>query len=149
MSYKKIKRNPKEMSPVSPVMFHLLLSLGDRKLPGRGLKKAIEKQTGGEMRLGPSTLYGTLRRMVIAGLVEEFDQSLDQFHDKRRFFKITDFALRVLKAEEGRLREMLQYVSAAQIKKTLWQTWSVIETQDDYQFPEEVSILPTNPASSA
>ena len=57
--------------PLTPAVFHILLALADADRHGYGIAKEVAARTDDQMRLGPGTLYGTLTRMVEAGLVEE------------------------------------------------------------------------------
>lgn len=112
---RRIEDNPEDMPPLSPIMLQLLIVLSERgELHGYSLKKFVEKRTDGRIKLGPSTLYGTLLRMSDAGLIEETEERLDEYNEKRRFFKITEFGLRVFHAESNRLQEMAQLVFATE-----------------------------------
>jgi DNA-binding PadR family transcriptional regulator len=63
-------RNPARLLPLSPQVLHILLALADGERHGYGIMQEVETRTGGEVRLGPGTLYGAIRRCV-NGLIEE------------------------------------------------------------------------------
>jgi DNA-binding PadR family transcriptional regulator len=44
----------------------------------------VHRPTGGEMKLGPGTLYRSIQRMVVDGLIEELDIALDSEADENR-----------------------------------------------------------------
>lgn len=78
--------------------------------------KQVEKDSQGKVTMGPGTLYGSLKRMLEAGLVEEsapqFDPAMD---DKRRiYYKITGLGKNALTEELARYRHLL---SVAEEKK--------------------------------
>ena len=59
-----VARNPEELLPLTPALFHILLSLADRELHGYDIMREVDERTGGKMRLGPGTLYGSIKRML-------------------------------------------------------------------------------------
>ena len=91
--------------PLSPQVFHILLSLSDEERHGYGIILDVERETEGAVRLGPGTLYGALKRMVEAGWVEETarrpDPELDD--ERRRYYRLTPAGRRILGADAARL----------------------------------------------
>ncbi|MBV9453050.1 MAG: helix-turn-helix transcriptional regulator [Rubrobacter sp.] len=65
----------------------------------------VEARTEGQVRLGPGTLYGSIKRMLTDELIEESDERPDPEIDdqRRRYYRITDFGRRVAGAEAERL----------------------------------------------
>jgi DNA-binding PadR family transcriptional regulator len=112
--------NPKaeDWLPLTPAMFHILLALADRERHGYHIMQEVDKRTDGNVKLGPGTLYGSLKRMVNDGLVEELDERPDPELDdqRRRYYRLTDFGFRVAKAEAKRLENL---VKSARVKKLL------------------------------
>jgi DNA-binding PadR family transcriptional regulator len=111
-------RDPRGLLPLTPAVLHILLSLADGERHGYGIMREVERRTGGEMRLGPGTLYGSIKRMLGDGLIEESDERPDPELDdsRRRYYRITDFGRRVAGAEAARLESL---VSSARDKKLL------------------------------
>lgn len=105
-------------TPLTPAVFHILLALADQERHGYGIMQEVEVITHRQVRMGPGTLYGTIKRMLKAGLIEESgerpDPSLDD--ERRRYYRLTDLGRRVLAAEVQRLSIL---VSAAQAKQVL------------------------------
>ena len=66
-------KNPPELLPLTPPVFHILLALADEERHGYGIMLDVARQTNNALKLGPGTLYGCLKRMLAAGLVEESD----------------------------------------------------------------------------
>ena len=96
---------PDELLPLTPPVFHLLVALSDGERHGYALMRQVAADTDGALQLGPGTLYGCLQRMLAAGLIAESDQRSDpQLDDeRRRYYRITDFGMRVVTAEAKRL----------------------------------------------
>lgn len=87
--------------PLTPAVFHILLSLADADRHGYGIAQEVERTTHGDVRLGPGTLYGTLDRMARAGLVAETGE---RARDSRRvYFRLTPLGVEVARAEAARL----------------------------------------------
>ena len=104
--------------PLTPAVLHILLSLADQDRHGLGVMSEVEARTDGKVKLGPGTLYGTIKRMVSSGLIVESDERPDPDDDdtRRRYYTMTPLGRRVLRMEAERLQ---QVVSAARDKKVL------------------------------
>lgn len=91
--------------PLSPAVFHVLLALADEERHGYAIMKEVEQRTGGRVRMGPGTLYGTIKRLLRAGLIEELDERPDPAIDdeRRRYYRLTDLGRVVAGAEARRL----------------------------------------------
>jgi len=90
---------------LSPAVFHILAALATAERHGYGIMREVEADTGGALKLGPGTLYGCLKRMLDAGLVEACDERPDPRLDdeRRRYYRATDLGLGVVRAEAARL----------------------------------------------
>jgi DNA-binding PadR family transcriptional regulator len=111
-------RAPGDLLPLTPAVLHILLALADEERHGYGIMKEVEARTGGEVRLGPGTLYGSIKRMLSAGLIEESEERPDAELDdqRRRYYRMTDFGRRVAGVEAERLQAL---IDAARAKKLL------------------------------
>ncbi len=109
-------RDPGSLLPLTPAVLNILLALADGERHGYGIMREVEGRTGGETRLGPGTLYGSIKRMLADGLIEESDERPDPALDdqRRRYYRITDFGRRVAGVEAERLSGL---VSTAREKK--------------------------------
>jgi DNA-binding PadR family transcriptional regulator len=86
-------RDPRDLLPLTPAVLHVLLALADDERHGYGIMKEVEALTGGETRLGPGTLYGSIKRKLADGLIEESEERPDPELDdgRRRYYRITEF----------------------------------------------------------
>jgi DNA-binding PadR family transcriptional regulator len=109
---------PHDLLPLTPPVFHILLALADEERHGYGIMQEVARQTGDALQLGPGTLYGCLKRMLAAGLVEESEERPDPALDdeRRRYYRMTSLGQRVARAEAQRLASA---VSAARSKRLL------------------------------
>src|SRR3954454_22335852 len=98
-------KSPPEILPLTPPVFHILLALADEERHGYGIMQDVARQTNGSLQLGPGTLYGCLKRMLAAGLVEESGERPDPAMDdeRRRYYRMTPLGMRVVRAETERL----------------------------------------------
>ena len=79
------------IQPLTPAVFHILLALSNGERHGYGIMKQVEVDSQGKVAMGPGTLYGSLKRMLDAGLVRESDKRVDsEMDDERRiYYQIT------------------------------------------------------------
>jgi DNA-binding PadR family transcriptional regulator len=89
--------------------FYILLSLSGQEQHGYGIMNDVLERTNGQIRLWPATLYGTLKRLIEEGLIEESDErpapELDDA--RRRYYRLTSAGKKVLDAESERLEELV------------------------------------------
>ena len=93
--------------PLAPAFFHILIALGDGERHGYSIMQDVELRTGGRVRMGPGTLYGSIKRMLAEGLIEELTTGPAGADERRRFYRITRFGRRVAVAEAERLTSLL------------------------------------------
>jgi DNA-binding PadR family transcriptional regulator len=112
------KLDPETLLPLSPSVFHILLALSDGDLHGYGIMQEVVAHTEGQIKLGPGTLYGAIKRLLNDRLIIEADERPDPELDdeRRRYYRLTDFGQRVLKAE---VRRMSKMISVAQSKRLI------------------------------
>ncbi len=96
---------PADLLPLTPPVFHILLALADEERHGYGIMQDVARQTNDALQLGPGTLYGCLKRMLAAGLVEESDERPDNELDdeRRRYYRMTALGRKTVRAEASRL----------------------------------------------
>jgi DNA-binding PadR family transcriptional regulator len=94
------------ISPLSTAAQYILLALADRDLHGYGIVQEIPELSEGSYRLGPGTLYDTLKKLMDAGFVVDAPRQ-PKAGDDRRFYRITGEGRKVLSAEIARLKNLV------------------------------------------
>lgn len=102
--------------PLRPAVFHILLALARRDLHGLGIADEVEELTGGQLRLGPGTLYRSLHEMHEGGLIEETAAPRDDADPRRKYYTLTPAGREALAAEAARYQRV---VRAAQERDVL------------------------------
>ena len=107
-------RNPEQMLPLTPAVFHILLALADGERHGYSIMQEIAAQTGGKLRIGPTTLYRSIKQMLANGLIAETEERPDPALDdeRRRYYRLTTFGQQVAAAETQRLAQVLAVARA-------------------------------------
>ncbi len=94
--------------PMKPAWFQILVAIATGHSHGYAIRQAVEKRTEGRIQLWPATLYGTLRQLREAGLVEEQELATDA--RRKRSFVLTEVGRAVLDGETRRLERLVQIV---------------------------------------
>lgn len=105
-----------EFLPLPASAMHIIVALAEDEKHGYAIMRDVEQLSGGVVRMGPGTLYGSIKRMIDQGLLEESDERPDPALDdeRRRYYGLTELGHRVGAAEHARLSRLL---SAAQIRR--------------------------------
>ena len=107
-------KNPEDLLPLTPAVFNILLALADGEKHGYGIMLEVENNTHGQVAMGPGTLYGSIKRMLKASLIEETDERPDPDMDdqRRRYYRLTGMGQQVLRLEAERLASQVQVARA-------------------------------------
>ncbi len=99
----------KTYTPLTPAVLYILMALSTGEKHGYGIMKHVEKDSEGKVSMGPGTLYGSIKRMLDAGLVDEGDKKIDpDMDDQRRiYYKITGLGQKVLQEELDRYERVV------------------------------------------
>jgi DNA-binding PadR family transcriptional regulator len=110
---KKTSREAEAVLPLTPAVFSILLALANQERHGYGIMQEVAQQSDGKLRMGPGTLYGSIKRMLADGLIEESGERPDPALDdeRRRYYRMTDFGQRVARAEAQRLAQLVRVAS--------------------------------------
>ena len=110
-------QNPEELLPLTPAVFNILLALADGEKHGYGIMLEVETNTKGQVIMGPGTLYGSIKRMLKAELIEESDERADPAMDdqRRKYYRLTGLGRRVLNMEAERLASQVMIARAKNI----------------------------------
>lgn len=97
-------RDPADLLPLTPALFHVLLSLADGDKHGYAILKEVDSRTDGEVVLSTGTLYGIVKRLLADGLIREAASLSDE---RRTAYRLTRFGRKVALAEADRLRALV------------------------------------------
>lgn len=99
-----------QKTSLTPAVFHILLALSGGELHGYGIMKQVEIDSQGQVKMGAGTLYGSIKRMIDAGLIKESDKRIDpEMDDERRiYYQITDVGEKALSAELERYKNIVK-----------------------------------------
>jgi len=89
--------------PLSPATLHILLSLAGEELHGYGIMQEVQRQSDGQYKLGPGTLYDNLQKLIDRRLVEELGHRPGDDDPRRRYYRLSSLGRGVLTAEIARL----------------------------------------------
>ena len=110
------KRDVAEYLPLKTAWLHILLALAEGNRHGYAIRAAVETRSEGRVRLWPATLYGSIRDMVAAGLIEEVaGEPAPDDDPRRRYYDMTAFGRKVLQAEVQRLSKLVDAARAARV----------------------------------
>jgi DNA-binding PadR family transcriptional regulator len=106
-------QDPSGYLPLPTATLHILLALRDGEKHGYAIMREAEEMSDGTLKLGPGTLYGSIKRMLADGLIEETDERPDPELDdqRRRYYRLTGLGERVSVAEVERLRALVERAS--------------------------------------
>ena len=102
--------DPKSFLPLSPAVFHILVALSEGEKHGYAIMREVDELSSGVVKMGPGTLYGSIKRMLDSDLIEESDERPDPDLDdeRRRYYRMTPLGERVVAAEAARLARLLR-----------------------------------------
>ena len=103
-----MKENISRFLPLSPAALHILLALAGEDLHGYGIMLEVARQSEGQYKLGPGTLYDNLRKLMTQGCVEEGQRRSAEDDPRRRYYRLTGLGRRVLAAEVARLEGVVR-----------------------------------------
>lgn len=105
--------DPRQFIPLAAAKFHVLAALSAGELHGYAIMQAVESSSDGLVKIGPASLYGTLKRLVDEGLAEEVDKPASAGEDaRRRYYRLTGLGVRVVSAEAQRLARLIDFARA-------------------------------------
>ena len=106
-----------KLNPLPSTAFHILIALAEEDLHGYGIMRSVAGMTGGKLRLGPGTLYGSIKTLLEAKLIEEVDERSDDAlgEERRRYYRLTGAGRRLAREEAERLAGMVRLARAKRI----------------------------------
>ncbi len=110
-------QSPQEFLPLTPAVFHILLALADGEKHGYAIMQEVEAISHKQVKMGPGTLYGSIKRMLSAGLIKETGERRDPKMDdqRRRYYQSTGLGRKVLEEEVQRLASLVERARAKEV----------------------------------
>jgi DNA-binding PadR family transcriptional regulator len=107
--------DPEQLLPLTPAVFHILFALAEAERHGYAIMEHVRQATDGQVRMGPGTLYGTIKRLLADGLVEESGERPDPAMDdeRRRYYRLTAWGQKVMEAEARRYARLVKLIRSA------------------------------------
>ena len=105
-----MQEDPESSLPLPSATLHILVALGPGEKHGYAIMRDVEELSDGRVRMGPGTLYGSVKRMLADGLIEETPSRPDPALDdqRRRYYRLTGLGERVCAAELQRLEALVR-----------------------------------------
>jgi len=94
--------------PLSPAALHILLALAGEERHGYGIMQEVARQSEGQYKLGPGTLYDNLQKLMNLGIVDEVPRHSEADDPRRRYYQLTGLGRRILSAEIARLEGVVR-----------------------------------------
>jgi len=112
-----MKRKASDATPLTPAVFYILLSLNIKERHGYEIMKQVKDDSKGKVKMGPGTLYGSIKRMLMDKLILESEERPDPKLDdeRRRYYQITTLGRQVLNAELERFSQALSIARKAKL----------------------------------
>ena len=98
-----------------PAVFHILLALAGENLHGLAIAKAVDEATNRSVKLGPGTLYRSLKEMAADGLIEDVAAPPGEEDPRRRFYRITEEGRALVRAEAIRLAGIVEVARKSRV----------------------------------
>lgn len=107
----------RKLNPLPSAAFQILLALVDDDLHGYGIMRQVTDQTEGRMRLGPGTLYSSIKTLLEAKLIEEVDVRSDARlgSERRRYYRMTSAGRKLVRSEAERIADLLRVARSKKI----------------------------------
>jgi DNA-binding PadR family transcriptional regulator len=107
----------RKLDPLPAVAFQIMLALSDGELHGYAIMREVEEQSGGRLRLGPGTLYGSIQALLEGKLIEEVDRpgDTDVRQERRRYYRLTVAGRKRTRSEAEKMADVLRVARARKI----------------------------------
>ena len=107
----------RKLDPLPAAAFQIMLALADGDLHGYAIMRQVEEQTGGRLRLGPGTLYGSIQALLEGKLIEEVDQpeNSEVRSERRRYYRLTAGGRKLARSEADKMADVLRVARARKI----------------------------------
>jgi DNA-binding PadR family transcriptional regulator len=87
------------MLPLTPAVFYILLALASGDKHGYEIMKTVRRDSNDTVKMGNGTLYGSIKRMLADGLIEDAGDHADNEDTRRKYYMLTPLGRTVMGAE--------------------------------------------------
>ena len=101
---------------MAPVVFQILIALADQPLHGYGIMLDIAERSGGQVKLSPGTLYGSIKQMLEDGLIEEVAGRFAADDERRRYYRLTRQGRDAARQEMARMSALLSHARLTSLR---------------------------------
>jgi DNA-binding PadR family transcriptional regulator len=107
----------RRLDPLPAAAFQIMLALADGDLHGYAVMRQVEEQTGGRLRLGPGTLYGSIQTLLEGKLIEEVDRpgNSEGGSERRRYYRLTTAGRKLARSEAEKMAAVLRVARSRKI----------------------------------
>ena len=107
----------RKLDPLPAAAFQIMLALADGDLHGYAIMRQVQEQTGGRLRLGPGTLYGSIQSLLEGNLIEEVDrpEDIEVHSERRRYYRLTVTGRKMARSEAEKMADVLRVARARKI----------------------------------
>jgi|SRR5579875_1676783 len=106
----------RKLDPLPSTAFQILLALSAGDLHGYAIMREVEEQSGGRIRLGPGTLYGSIQTLLEEKLIEEVEgDKADERGERRRYYRLTAAGRKSARIEAERIADLVRVAWARRI----------------------------------
>jgi DNA-binding PadR family transcriptional regulator len=107
----------RRLDPLPAAAFQIMLALADGDLHGYAVMRQVEEQTGGRLRLGPGTLYGSIQTLLEGKLIEEVDRPGNSKggSERRRYYRLTIAGRKLARSEAEKMAAVLRVARSRKI----------------------------------
>src|ERR1700676_3327380 len=103
-----MRDDPSSFLPLSTATLHILLSLAGEDRHGYGIMQEVARQSEGQYKLGPGTLYDNLQKLIERRLVQPIGGRAGDEDSRRRYYRMSPLGKAVLYAEVERLEGVVR-----------------------------------------
>jgi DNA-binding PadR family transcriptional regulator len=108
---------PRVPADLTPAAFNILLALAREPLHGYAIQQRVKDSTAGRVKLGPGTLYTTIKKLLETGLIEETEHRPVDDDERRRYYELTKAGREVARAEAQHLERLVTHAKAVRLLK--------------------------------
>ncbi|HET8840090.1 MAG TPA: PadR family transcriptional regulator [Ktedonobacteraceae bacterium] len=104
-----------DATPLTPAVFYILFSLATGEKHGYEIMKQVRQDTQGKIKMGNGTLYGSIKRMLADGLIEDAGEKIDLDNERRKYYRLTSLGEQALSAEMQRYLQTVLLMQKRQL----------------------------------